>query len=255
MMNDSRAMNRIDDDASFKDERVPLRTLMAKRWKKLISWLRFIIVILSIGLCILLLMYVHMPNGHLTYLGYALISALALPVIIFGFYLVPKNPLGYALGKSRPLIVVGMSIAISYAILGHALILYTYLHGKKFHTKPLKVLSMTHQAARTHSRYDVTGDHLYFKKGSVYPHTIFEGSSLVTRFFIMARFSQDELVTILHPFIDTSKPVIVYYKVTPFAFLATAIKSDSPLTTIRGKKYPLIIVSIADTYNYPLGFY
>ena len=239
-------------------------TPAARLWRKIKQFLLLILFISILGSAVLFLFYVNMPNGYLTYLGYVAMAPLMIIFTALGFRFFKSDLFSqYDMGKeARRIIILSFSAVFSYAIMGHGFILYTYFCGIPHQSKPLKIISTGYRSASHHSgnrSVSVSGNYFYFQKGSVYPHTLIDGYgsnqfSGVISFFVKPRFYRDEFVTEDRGWlIDRFKTAVIYYKVTPFAVVATAIQGHPYFSDHFGKKHPLILFGINDTICYPFG--
>ena len=57
----------------------------------------------------------------------------------------------YDLGITRHILILGLCVVFSYAIVGHGFVLYTYFHGIPHQSEPLKIMSKVHRTANHYS--------------------------------------------------------------------------------------------------------
>ena len=240
------------------------RSTAARWWRQLKQFLLLILLLSTIGSTVLILFFVNMPNGHLTYLGYTAMLPLALVFATLGFRFLKLSLLNkYDSGKTGYVLILGLSVVFSYAIVGHGFVLYTYFHGIPHQSEPLKIMSKVHRTAHRHignSGVSITGDYYYFQQGHVYPHNALKrfGSnhqSDILGSFIDPRLYRDGFVTEDNGWlIDPNKTAVIYYKVSPFAVVGTAIQGYPYFSNHLGKKHPLILFGIDDFICYPFTF-
>ena len=196
----------------------------------------------------------HFPNGHLTTLSYGLIVALGLILFPLFLILLPQEFMSLKRPLLRWPIVLGISCAVSYAALRNYFMFYTYFYGTRSQSTPRYVTNID-PYKRCYSQFKscrVNGDYLYFEKNTLYSTKI----NSPVDFFLSRSDANRSIVTKLKgAWIDTSKPITVYYKSSTFSTIITDFKSSSPATTrISETKYPTVFFSIFKFNSYPFDF-
>ena len=196
----------------------------------------------------------HFPNGHLTTLSYGLIVALDIMLFPLFLILLPQELMSLKRPGLRWPIVLCISCAASYAALRNYFMFYTYFYGTPSQSSPRYVVKIDSDK-RCYSQFKscrVNGDYLYFKQNTLYSTKI----NSPFDFFLSRSDANQSIVTKLKGArIDTSKPITVYYKSSPFSTIITDFKSSSPATTkISQTKYPTVFFSIFKFNSYPFDF-
>ena len=232
------------------------------------------VVLVCLGILVLvfnIIMYVDLPNGHLTSLGYRSIIALAILFNLLYWWIKWKFFREEKSEEKKPdpliwlvvpkifavLFLSVVSYAVSYGSLGYGLILYAYFYGAHTQTKSLNVVRIKYRAAGSkkyhagwQSAVNVSGYYVYFEGGGIYSNSYFQDVKFmewIRRHIHYKRIHDEVVITDRSASSDSFlNSATVYCRTSPFAVVVTAISGAD------GRRIPATLFSVANYYNYPV---